>query len=40
MSTYKAVKTYREVEVKILALLTTAVVFEDFPLRVHIIRLT
>jgi len=38
--TYHAVKTYVEVEVKSLALLTSLVVFEDPPLCVHVIRLT
>jgi hypothetical protein len=40
MLTYHAVKTYVEVEVKILALPTSVVVSEDFPLCVHVIRLT
>ena len=40
MFKYHAVKTYVEVEVKILALLTSVVVFEDLPLCVHVIRLT
>ena len=37
--TYHAVKTYVEMEVKILALLTSVAVFEDLPLCVHVIRL-